>query len=152
MDLEQLTPIQIVETYKADVEKLSHYQAYLEKMAGQLTASTFNQEGIQEHSLSFPVYDSNLLQFIKEAENTKFMDSNYPYIYSRNRIKTAEDEKNLIARCTVQNMDILGGILSKYVLKGRVKGAIWSEGVKNGVFLAILLKMQEIIHFWESNA
>lgn len=152
MDTEQLTPIQIVEEYKTDVEKLLKYQPYFEKMAGKASSSTFNQEGLAEHSLAFPVYDSTLLQFVREAETTKFMNPNYHYVYTRNRLKTVEDELEAVAGCTIQKIDVLGGILSKYVYVGKVKGAIWSAGVKNGVFLAILLKMKEIIHFWESNA
>ena len=40
---------------------------------------------------------------------------------------------------------MLGDILSKYVLKGDVKGAIWAEGVQNGVYLALLLKLKELM-------
>lgn len=151
MGSEQLTPLEIVEKYKGDVEKLLPYLSYFEKMAGKATATTFNQEGLSEHSLVFPVYDSNLLQFVKAAEATAFMNPNYHYIYSRNHIKSAEDELKLIENCSIQNIDIIGGILSKYIFSGRVKGAVWSQGVKNGVYLKLLLKLQEIIHFWENS-
>jgi hypothetical protein len=39
----------------------------------------------------------------------------------------------------------LGDILSKYVIKGDVKGLIWSEGVQNGVYLAVLYKLKELM-------
>jgi hypothetical protein len=40
---------------------------------------------------------------------------------------------------------VLGDILSKYVLKGEVRGAVWSEGVQNGVYLALLQKLMELM-------
>ena len=149
METEQMTALQIVEKYRTDVEKLLKYLPYFEKMAGKSSSTTYNQEGLSEHSLTFPVYDSSLLQFVKEAENTVFMDPNYRYVYTRYRLHTAEDELALIDRCTIREIGAVGGILSKYVYGGRVKGAVWSEGVRNGVFLAILLKVQELIQFWD---
>lgn len=151
MGLEQLTPLEIVEKYKKDVDQLLVYLPYFEKMAGKASSSTFNQEGLAEHSLAFPVYDSNLLQFVKSAEKTAFMNPNYHYIYSGNHIKTTEDELRILDASTIQNIDIISGILSRYIIGGRVKGAVWSQGVKNGVYLKILTKLQEIIHFWENS-
>jgi hypothetical protein len=29
------------------------------------------------------------------------------------------------------------------------KGKMWSEGVKNGVFLAVIKKMKENVEFWD---
>ena len=57
----------------------------------------------------------------------------------------------LIQRATIRDMDKLAGILSRYVLGGRTKGKLWSEGVQNGVYVAVLKKMQGLIEFWEGN-
>jgi hypothetical protein len=45
----------------------------------------------------------------------------------------------------LQEITVLGDILSKYVLRGDVKGAVWAEGVQNGVYLALLLKLKELM-------
>ena len=58
---------------------------------------------------------------------------------------SVQDELNLIERCTLMETDVLGDILSKYILKGEVRGAYWTEGVKSGVFLAILLRLKELL-------
>ena len=73
------------------------------------------------------------------------MNRNYVYTFSQYRLETSKDEHEFIDGSTLQDMKALGDILSKYVLKGEVKGVHWSEGVKNGVFLALLLKMKELI-------
>ena len=96
MGTEQLTPNQIIDTYFPDVKKLRAYLPYLEKLCGQKGSNTYDQNGLLAHSLSFPVYDSNLLRFVKEAENTVFINRNYHYSYSRLRMKTPEDELNVI--------------------------------------------------------
>ena len=67
------------------------------------------------------------------------------YTFSQYRLKTIKDEYAFIESSTLQDMKALGDILSKYVLKGEVQGVYWSEGVKSGVFLALLLKMKELI-------
>ena len=47
-------------------------------------------------------------------------------------------------------MDIqkLGDILSKYVLKGMSKSTLWTEGMEEGVYYAVVNKMKELIEFW----
>ena len=95
--------------------------------------------------MAVPVYDSTLLNFIRDIKTTDFLNRNYVYTYSRYRIKTAADEQRVIEACSLQDITVLGDILSKYVIRGDVKGAVWSEGVQNGVFLAVLLKLKELM-------
>ena len=92
-----------------------------------------------------PVYDSTLLNFVKEVKKTDFLNRNYVYTFSRYRMKTEKDELRVIEACSLQDITVLGDILSKYVIKGDVKGAMWAEGVQNGVYLAVLLKMKELM-------
>ncbi len=99
----------------------------------------------------FPVYDSTIMAFVKSASLGDLMDKNYPYIYTRNHIKSREDEKRLIRGADIDSFDILKGILSKYVLEGMRKGTVWSVAVNEGIFLSILLKMKEILDFWDKH-
>ena len=39
--------------------------------------------------------------------------------------------------------------MAKYVLGGMTKGMLWGVAVEEGVFLAVLLKMKEIMEFWD---
>ncbi|MCI8773180.1 MAG: hypothetical protein HFI50_04505 [Lachnospiraceae bacterium] len=140
---------QVVQEYKADVEKLIRYLPWLEEKSGSNVSETYSGSGIGEHSIAFPVYDSMLLGFVKEVQRTNLLDRNYRYIYSRNRIVTQKDELRAISNSDITRMDILKGILSKYVMGGMTKGRMWTEAVQNRIFLNIVRKMKENLEFWD---
>jgi len=139
----------MIQEYKEVVTPLLRYVPWLEKNAGKSGSTNYRGQSFTEHTMSFPVYDSTLLGFIKEASNSVLMDRNYRYVYTRNFIKTHEDERRVIAAAGVKEWDILRGILSKYVLEGRIRGALWSEGVQEGIFLMVLEQMRKIIEYWD---
>ena len=149
MGTEMLSNEEIVEYYRQDAVKLFRYINWLERKSGQAVSSIYGAEGIATNSVPCPVYEGTLLNFVKEATNTCFMDRNYVYVYSRNQLKTAKDELRLIERATIRDMDKMAGILSHYVLGGRTKAKLWSEGVTNGVYFALLTKMKALIEFWD---
>ncbi len=140
---------QLVERYKQAAMPLLRYLPWMEKSAGSRASSTYSGDGVGEHSISFPVYDSTLMSFVKEAEKSPFMDKNYRYVYTRNRIQTHEDELRLIANADLYKWDLLCGILSKYVMGGRTKSALWSEAVQEGIFVAVLSQMRKILEYWD---
>ena len=140
---------QVVNEYRADVEKLARYLPWLESKNGMKVQQSYSGSGIEQHSIAFPVYDGTLMNFVKEAQRTKLMDRNYRYIYSRNRIRVLEDELQAIKRSDIREMDVLKGILSRYVREGMRKGRRWSEAVENGIFLKVIKKMKENLDFWD---
>ena len=140
---------QVVQDYKPDVERLIRYLPWLEQKAGKDVAETFSGSGIAEHSITFPVYDSTLLSFVKDVQRTTLVDRNYRYIYSRHRIVTLEDELRMISRADITQMDVLKGILSKYIMGGMTKGKMWTDAVEKRIFLNIVRKMKENLEFWD---
>ena len=140
---------QVVQDYKPDVERLIRYLPWLEQKAGKAVSETYSGSGIAEHSITFPVYDSTLLAFVKEVQRTTLVDRNYRYIYSRHRIVTLEDELRMISRADITQMDVLKGILSKYIMGGMTKGRMWTEAVEKRIFLNIVQKMKENLEFWD---
>lgn len=140
---------QVVAEYREIVMPLLRYLPWLEQNKGQSGSTLYSGVESTEHSLSFPVYDGTLMQFVKLASASKLMDRNYRYVYSRNHIATHADEEKLIAAAQIQDWGILCGILSNYVLGGRTKGILWSEGLKLGIYYRVLSKMKEIIEFWD---
>ena len=138
----------VVNDYRPDVERLVRYLPWLEEKAGRIVSENFEGSGIGEHSIPFPVYDSSLLGFVKEAKQTKLLDRNYVYIYSKHKMRTVEDELKAISQADITQMDVLKGILSKYVLGGMTKGRMWTEAVQNRIFLKVVQKMKENLDFW----
>lgn len=138
----------VVNEYRPDVERLVRYLPWLEEKAGRIVSENFEGSGIGEHSIPFPVYDSTLLSFIKDAQRTKLLDRNYVYTYSKHKIRTTEDELKAISQAEIAQMDVLKGILSKYVMGGMTKGRMWTEAVQNRIFLKVVQKMKEILDFW----
>ena len=141
----KLSRDEIIICYQEDVARLMKYLSWLQNVSGTATSSIFSGEGIDKSSLTVPVYDSTLLNFVKEVKKTDFLNRNYVYTFSRYRMKTEKDELRVIEACSLQDITVLGDILSKYVITGDVKGAMWAEGVQNGVYLAVLLKMKELM-------
>lgn len=149
MENERLSTEEIVQEYKEDVHKLIKYIPWLESKIGENLSDIYTGENIASTSIAFPVYDSTLLSFVKDARSTVLMDKNYQYAYSKYGMRTPQDEKRAIERAKITQMQLLRGILSKYILRGMTKSTVWTEGVQNGVLLQLLLKMRELIEFYE---
>lgn len=139
---------QLAQKYEREAAPLMRYLPWLEQSAGRAASENYSGQGIGESSMSFPVYDGTLMNFVREAGKTSLMDRNYRYIYTRNRINTPEDERKVIAKATLKEWDMLCGILSRYVLGGRTKGILWSQGVQERIFYLVLSKMKEILEYW----
>ncbi len=136
----------IVSRYRPELLKLVPYLNWLKDNAAHDVAQSYSNSELK--SMPFPVYDSNLLSFVKAAQNTNLLDRNYVYVYSRNRLNSAKDELSFIQNAQISNMDDLAGILSKYILSGMTKGTVWAEGVRNGVLYNVVRKMDELVKFW----
>lgn len=137
----------IISRYKDDVQSLTPYMTWLKEHTKQQVAESYSNSELS-HSMPFPVYDSTLLNFVKQAQQTNMINRNYSYVYSRNHIATYKDELLFINDAEIMDMDDLAGILSKYILEGQTKGTVWAEGVYTGVLYQLVYKMDDLIHFW----
>ncbi len=144
-DLDVDTRKNLIQQYQPDGKLLVRYISWLEQKRSSNVMNSYEGEGVQKTSFTFPVYDSTLLNFLNTAKKTKFITRNYQYVYTRNRIKTTEQEKMAVQNATLRDMDVLSGILSRYVLGGMTKSVLWAQGVENGVFLEVLYKLRELL-------
>lgn len=149
MERETENQRQQVEQYKQALLPLLRYLPWLEKSVGTKVSRNFDGGDVGEKVMGFPVYDGTLMNFVKEAGNSIFMDRNYRYVYTRNHIITHKDERRAIENATIREWGILCGILSKYVLGGRTKAALWSEAVQEEIFYLVINKMCEIVEYWD---
>lgn len=146
MDEERSYAERIRVDYSEAINSLSAYIPYFESKAGKDVAEKYDGK-YGESSLKFPVYDATLIRFADEAAKTGLMDRNYLYAYRRAGISTAAQEADAIAHAGQKDIDILRGILSRYVLEGKYKSIRWIEGVERKVFLNVLIRMKEILEF-----
>ncbi len=137
----------ILARYTDDVAVLAPYIPWLKEHTKQQVAESYSNSELS-NSMPFPVYDSTLLSFVKQAQQTGMMDRNYHYVYTRNHIRNYQDELKFIENAEITDMDDLAGLLSRYILEGMTKGAVWAEGVYTGVLYALVFKMDDLIHFW----
>ncbi|WP_408071473.1 hypothetical protein [Butyrivibrio sp. JL13D10] len=137
----------IISRYKDDVASLATYIPWLKEHTKQQVAESYSNSELS-NSMPFPVYDSTLLGFVKQAQQTGMMNRNYTYVYTRNHIANYKDELEFIKDAEIMQMDDLAGILSKYILEGQTKGTVWAEGVFTGVLYQLIYKMDDLIHFW----
>lgn len=140
---------QLMQEYKQAAMPLLRYLPWFEKNAGQPGSTLYQNAEAGENAMRFPVYDATILNFVKEASKSPFMDRNYSYVYTRNGIRTHEDERRMITSAELKDWDILKGILSKYVLGGRTKANLWSEAVRENIFYLVLRQMHKIIEYWD---
>lgn len=134
-------------SYGDDIIKLSRYIAWLSQKSGEDVSKKYTGE-MGKSSLHFPVFDSTLLSFVKEARGTKLMDINYRYAYTRRRIKNTEEEENAILSAGIKDIDLLKAVLSKYVMEGMVKSGKWAEAVDRQLFLQVLCKLKDLLDFY----
>ncbi len=131
--------------YKADVDRLVRYLPWFDKIQGKSVQSIYDGEK-DFKVIQIPVYDSNLLAFVKDADKTSLLTKNYPYVYTGKKIKTVEDELRMVNNAHLKDIDVLKGILSKYILGGKSKASLWREGVENGVLYAILKRFKYLFY------
>ena len=143
--MEEVNYAELLSVYYADdINALARYIPYFQNKSGKDVASPYDgKQG--ESSLKFPVYDSTLMSFVKEASKTKLMDKNYMYKYRQAHIQTEQQEADAIIYAKDKDIDLLRAILSRYVLEGQYKGARWIEGAERKVFLNVLVKLRDLM-------
>lgn len=139
----------LAEKYKQELTPLLRYLDWLEKSRGTKGSTNYNGTENGNNTMSFPIYDSTLLSFVKEAGKTTLMDKNYVYVYSRLRLQTPEDERQVIKRATLQDWNALCGILTRYVRGGMTQSYLWTQGMEEGIFYLVLAKMKEVVEYWD---
>ncbi len=135
--------------YKLEIAPLLRYFSWLEENAGKNLTTNYNGTENGNSTMSFPIYDSTLLGFVKEASKTSFMDKNYAYIYSRYHIESPAQERKLIEEATMQEWNILCGILTRYVRGGMTQSYLWTQGMTEGIMYLTLAKMKELVEYWD---
>lgn len=134
---------EILTKYKPDVLRLLRYLSWFEAKRGQSVVSIYRGEPGSE-TIPFPTYEPTLLAFVKEAKNSTLLDKNYPYVYTRYRIKSPADARGLIEHAKLTDIELLRGILSKYIIEGSHRSSCWIEAVNEDIFLLVLKRLEKL--------
>nr|MCR4599068.1 hypothetical protein [Acetatifactor sp.] len=67
---------EIIQEYHDVVMPLLTYVPWLEEHAGETGAALYDDQGLSKHTLSFPVFDPALMQFVRECGKSSLMDRN----------------------------------------------------------------------------
>lgn len=149
MENENLYRRELIDKYRGIMGDLFRYLPWLKERSGEKMVRSYQGSDMPQGSISIPVYDSTLLAFVKEMNATGLMDRNYVYLFSRNRIRTVQDEIRMIDRSELKDIENIYGIMAKYVLGGMTKGVLWSRAVENGVFYHGLKRIKELLDLWD---
>lgn len=131
------------------LEPLFAYIPYLKSKEGFKTRTLLEGDAAPTNSVPVPVYDSQVLAFVKEAQKTGLMDRNYVYPYSKMGIRSQKDERLAISDAKFTDIDGVIAIMAKYVIMGMTKGVMWSEAVEEGIWLHCLLKLKDLLEIYD---
>lgn len=146
--MEKMGREELVAMYRPDVERIVAFLPWLTDKSSADVMQNFTGEN-GEVTLPFPVYGDIYLAFLETVGSTVFMNPNYHYTYSKYRIQDWNDELTLIRRADIMTMDILGDILSRYVLGGMTKAYLWSDAMDFQIFYHAVKRAKEIIEYWD---
>ncbi len=149
MENENVYRQELIARYRQAMGNLFRYIAWFEEKEGRKAVQNYQGDNTPGNSIPIPVYDSTLLAFVKEMQQTGLMDRNYVYTYSRLRIQNAADELKWIQQVDLKDIEVIFAIMAKYVLGGMTRGLLWSEAVENGVFLQGLKRVKELLDIWD---
>lgn len=149
MEIENTYRQELIKKYRRAVGNIFRYLPWLEEKSGNNMVRHYQGNNMPKKSIVIPVYDSTLLGFVKDMNATGLMDRNYVYTFSRNRIRTEQDELGMISRAELKNIEVIFDIMAKYVLGGMTKAVLWPKGVENGVFYSGVKRLKEILEVWD---
>jgi len=149
MENENIYRQELMNRYRRSMEGLFRYLPWLEEKSGEKMVHTYQGDNMPQCSVAIPVYDGTLLSFVKEMNATGLMDRNYVYVFSRYGIHTEQDELRMIERTELKEIEVIFGIMAKYVLGGMTRGILWSKAIENGVFYHGLKRIKELLDVWD---
>lgn len=150
MEAENTYRQEVINKYRQSIGNMFRNLPWLKEKSGNNMVRHYQGADMPKKSIVIPVYDGTLLSFVKEMNATGLMNRNYVYTFSRNRIRTEQDELRVIDRAELRNIDIIFDVMAKYVLGGMTKAAFWPRGVENGVFYHGLKRLKEILEVWDN--
>ncbi len=149
MDTQKAYRNSVIAEYLGKLDPLFKYIPYLKSKEGAQTRSLYTGDNNSLKSIAVPVYDSNVLAFVKDAQKTGLMNRNYIYAYRKVGMNTPDNERLFISGATFEDLSAITDIITRYVLEGMSRSTMWQIAVEEGVWLHALLKLKELLEIHE---
>jgi len=149
MDTQKEYRNQVISNYLHKLNPLFNYIPYLKEKEGAKVRSFYSGENNSLQSIPVPVFDSNVLAFVKEAQKTGLMDRNYVYAYRKIGLQDPDNERFFISGAKFEDIEAIVAIITRYVLSGMSRSVLWADAVEEGVWLHALLKLKELLEVHE---
>ena len=91
------------------------------------------------YTVGYPVYEDKFLQFIEDVSRSNLMDISYGETIQKYGL---EMNDGLAEQIETADFPLAKAILTCYVRQERFCEGIWGTAIKNGVFLALLNRLQ----------
>lgn len=125
-------------------EKIRAYISYFETTD---TKNPCRREGNRSvgngvYTMSYPVYEDKLLQFIDDASNSGLMDYAYGATIQKYGL---EMNDRLAGQIDTADLKLTKAILTCYIRQERFCEGLWGKAVKEGIFLALLKRLGTLL-------
>lgn len=126
------------------IEKLSYFIPYFEAATEESVChwGGGEKQGENYYTMSYPIYDDTLEEFIQEFYKTNLMSYDYLNVIESRGLKDTNKINNAIDDA---DMELLKAILTGYVRQERFCDGIWVDAVRDKVFLKILKRFCELL-------
>lgn len=129
---------------KKCIEKLSYFIPYFETATGESVChwSGGKKLGENQFTVSYPIYDDTLVEFIEEFYKTNLIS--YGYLdTTRNRgLRDMGEMNNAIEEA---DLELLKAIFTGYIRQERFCDGLWAKAVEDKVFLRTLKRFNELL-------
>ena len=129
---------------RKSIEKLTTYIPYFEDATEESVCKWSKSEkvGDNTYTMSYPIYEDTLIEFIDEFHKTNLMIYNYLDTINKRGINGMDEMAESIAD---GDIELIRAILTGYVRQERFGDGLWADAVRDKVFLKILKRLDEII-------
>ena len=123
------------------IEKIYSYISYFESLDAENACQWQKGERLKDGSctVGYPVYEDEFLQFIEDVSRSNLMDISYGETIQKYGL---EMNDGLAEQIETADFPLAKAILTCYVRQERFCEGIWGTAIKNGVFLALLNRLQ----------
>ena len=125
-------------------EKIYGYISYFETLDTENACQWQKGERLKDGSCTFgyPVYEDKFLQFIEDVSHSDLMDISYGETLQKYGL---EMNNGLSEQIETADLPLAKAILTCYVRQERFCEGLWGTAIKNGVFLALLNRLQILL-------